>query len=218
MLGGIHAFIRHIDIIPNHLTLPKDMFIAAAFEQPLQVRNDPMPCRYLLIRKKNAETFPHTVYHGTNINAIRSILLDGLVVPGTIASSGKRVNPPDNHAAREIEYFGVPDFATAIFVSPSIHYSSYRTYATPFSDGKQQMIPVLECSVKSGSYTTFGKTIARYAYQPGDDCNAIEWRVTDPANVEINAVLFITELKSIAESKMTRLATNSPPSNGCIIS
>jgi ankyrin repeat protein len=217
MLGGIHAFIRHIDIIPNHLTLPLDMFIAAAHGQPLRSRSDPVPCTCLLLREQNTHTFPNRAYHGTNINAVRSILIDGLVVPGTVTSSGKRINPPPNHIARDVKALDMPDFAAAIFLSPSIHYSSHRAYAIPFSNGNQQLIPVLECSVKHGSYDTARSTVREYVTHPGDDPTTIEWRVKDPANVEINAVLFITTIDSIAESKTARLGTNTSSSNQCII-
>jgi hypothetical protein len=83
--------------------------------------------------------------------------------------------------------------AAAIFLSPSIHYSSEPEFATPFSDGDRQLIPVLECSVKRGSYDTYSCTVPRYTARPGEDMNAIDWRVKDPANIEINAVLFITK-------------------------
>ncbi len=217
MINGVYAFVHHVDIIPNHLTLPADVFIAAALGQPLISRNNPVPCRCLVLRERNTRTFPRIAYHGTNINAVRSILLDGLVVPGTVVSSGIRVAPPTNHFAREDMHFNVPNFADAIFLSPSIHYSSDPTYATPFSDGDQQLIPVLECSVKRGSCDTFRCTVKGYVNYAGDDLNAIEWRVKDPTNIEINAVLFITKINSITDSKTARLTNINPSSNGCII-
>ena len=123
VFDGVHALVRHIDIIPGHLSLPSDMFLAAALDQPLISRNDPVPCKSLIIRSRDG-SFPNVAYHGTNIKVVRSILTDGLVVPGTMVSSGIRVNPPSNHFARDNTYFGVNNFAIAIFLSPSIHYSS----------------------------------------------------------------------------------------------
>jgi hypothetical protein len=207
MLDGIHVFIHHVDIIPSLLTLPPDMFLAAALGQPLKSRTNPVPCTCLSLREQDTRIFPFVAYHGTNINFVRSILLDGLVVPGTVVSCGKRINPPSNHFARETAYFGVHDFAAAIFLSPSIYYSSDPTYATTFSDGKRQLIPVLECSVKSGSYDTYPGTVGEYRNQPGDNMNALDWRVKDPANIEINAVLFITKIESIFLSTMARIST-----------
>jgi hypothetical protein len=209
MLGGTHAFIRHIDIIPKQLSLPADMIIAAALGQPLESRNNPVACTCLTLRKQDTSTFPHKAYHGTNIIAIQSILFDGFVVPGTVVSSGKRINPPTNHIARDVTAFSVPDFAAAIFLSPSVHYSSDPVYAISFSHGDQQLIPVLECSVKNKSYKTYPSTVSTYVKHPGDDMNAIEWRVEDPTNVEINAVLFITKIKSIDAARKERITTTS---------
>jgi hypothetical protein len=209
MIGSIHAFVRHIDIIPYRLTLPADMFIAAALDQPLQSRNHPVPCTYLILRDRDINAFPHVAYHGTSIEAVQSILADGLIIPGTVTASGKRINPPSNHIARDVTAFGVPNFAAAIFLSPSVHYSSDPTYAITFEDGDQQLIPVLECSVKSNSYDTNRCTVPNYKKQPDDDITAIEWRVKDPANVEINSILFITKNTSISASKATRIGKTS---------
>jgi ankyrin repeat protein len=200
MFGGIHAFIRHIDIIPNKLSLPPDIFIAAALGQPLTSRNTPMPCTCLVLGKRDTKSFPHVAYHGTNIEAVRSILADGLIIPGTITTSGKRINPPKNHIARDVQVFGVPDFAAAIFVSPSVYYSSNPTYARAFSYGGQQLIPVLECSVKRNGFSTNNCTVSSYNAHPSDDLKTIDWRVTDPTNVEVNSVLFIKKIDSIAAS------------------
>jgi hypothetical protein len=194
IIGGIHALIRHVEIIPNHLTLPADMFIAAALGQPLTERNDPVLCTCLLLRKRNTSTFPLIGYHGTNINAIHSILLDGLVVPGTVVSSGKRIQPPHNHITRNLRVFGVHDYSGAIFLSPSIHHSLDPAFTEIFSHGDQQLMPVLECSVKRDSYGTYPGTVPTYTAHPGDDMKALDWRLKDPANIEINAVLFIKKI------------------------
>ena len=80
-------------------------------------------------------------------------------------------------------------------------YSSDPAYAIPFSHGDQQLIPVLECSVKTNSYSTNRCTVTSYTPHPGDDINALEWQIENPADVEINAILLITKIKSIAVSK-----------------
>jgi hypothetical protein len=205
MINGIHAFIRHVDIIPTVLSLPPDLFIAAAFERPLTKRNNPVPCTCLLLRERNTDKFPLIAYHGTNINNIQSILLDGLVVPGTVVSCGKRIQPPINHITRKRTYLGVDDYATAIFLSPSIHYSLDPAFAVLFSACDQLLIPVLECSVKHNSYDAYRSAVAGYTARPGDDMNTIDWRVKDPANIEINAVLFIKKIDSTAVARMIRM-------------
>jgi hypothetical protein len=217
MLNGVHAFVHHVDIIPGLLTLPPDMFIAATLGQPLQSREKPVPCTCLFLRERDMRTFPLVAYHGTNIKVLRSILLDGLVVPGTVVSSGKRIQPPSYHIARKVSVEGVRDFAAAIFLSPSIHYSLDPTYAKPFSDGNRQLIPVLECSVKRNSFTTNKFTTPSYNAHPSDDLKTIEWRFKNPKNIEINSVLFITQINSIAESRMER-TTTIKPTDPCVIS
>jgi len=100
--------------------------------------------------------------------------------------------------------------------SPSIYYSSDPTYATPFFDENRQVIPVLECSVKSGSYDTYPGSVERYVNPSGEDTSALEWRIKDPPNIEINAVLFITKIDSIDASRMKRMATITQPDR-CVI-
>ncbi|CAF4947334.1 unnamed protein product, partial [Rotaria socialis] len=43
LIGSIHAFVLHFDIIPKQLTLPADVFIAATLEKPLISRDKPIP-------------------------------------------------------------------------------------------------------------------------------------------------------------------------------
>ena len=66
-IGGIHALIRHVEIIPKLLYLLPEMFIQAAVERPFQPRQTPVFCQYLKIRDPNPHVFPHMAYHGTSI-------------------------------------------------------------------------------------------------------------------------------------------------------
>lgn len=191
IVEGIHAFFRHVDIIPRFLNLPADMFLTGMTERPLITRNDPVPCKYLELRTHNATSFPLTVYHGTRFDVLPSILTDGLVAPGTIVANGTRVKPPAHHIPLYRNVDNILNFASAIFVSPSIYYSSNPIYATSFEYEGKRLLPVLECSVKAGSYTTHKGTVPRYTAHPTDDINAIEWRIDNPMDIEINAILFI---------------------------
>ena len=195
-IGGVHAFIRHIDVIPLALCLPPDMFIQAAINKPFRRRETPVHCQCLQILEHNTKVFPNIAYHGTSVNVIPSILMDGLVMPSTVVSSGIRVCPPTNHIARGVSAFGVADFSNGIFVSPSIHYCSDPAYAVTFSDGDRCLIAVLECSVKDKSFETFKSTVPGYVPHPDDDINKIEWRLTNPAAIEIISILFIPVIKS----------------------
>lgn len=210
MLDGIHAFVQHISVFPVILTLPADMIFAASFEKPLISRVKPVRCTCLVLQEHDAANFPDKAYHGTTIGVIRSILADGLVMPGTVVSQGKRISPPKNHIPRGRKAFGVDDFADAVFLSPSVHYSSDLTYAVPFSHDDQQLLPVLECSVPTKSYSVYRSTVLTYVARPGDDINAIEWRISDPEKVVINAVLFIPTVDSLTDVGRERMAKINP--------
>ncbi|CAF1276546.1 unnamed protein product [Rotaria sp. Silwood1] len=207
----IHAFIRHIDIIPSLLTLPPDMFIQVVVGKLFQTRNKPIFCQCLKIREHNKTVFPHIAYHGTNIKAIESILMDGLVMPSTVVSSGLRICPPTNHIARGTKAFGVDDFSNGIFITPSIHYCSDPAYAITFTHDDQRLIPVLECTVKNNSFQSFPSTVKTYVAHEGDDINAIEWRLTNTADIEIISVLLIPVITSktdTAKSRAKKLSDN----------
>ena len=210
LLDGIHAFVQHISVFPVLLTLPADMVFAASFEKPLISRVKPIKCTCLVLQEHDSTNFPDKGYHGTSIAVVRSILADGLVMPGTVVSLGKRISPPKNHIPRGRKAFGIDDFADAVFLSPSIHYSSDLTYAVPFSDNDQQLLPVLECSVPAKSYSVYKSTVSTYVAHPGDDINAIEWRLSDPQIVVINAILFIPTVNSLRDVGRERLAKINP--------
>jgi ankyrin repeat protein len=203
-IGGLHALIRHVEIIPQKLYLLPEMFIQGTLASPLQSIQHPVPCQYLKICDPDLENFPHTAYHGTSIHVIRSILMDGLVMANTVVSNGKRVCPPPNHISRGLEAFGIKDFANAIFVSPSLHYSSDPVYAVRFSYNDQSMIAVLECRIKDVKFGRFKSTVPAYTAKPGDDLNAIEWRLTNPAYIQITGVLFIPIIESIGKATKAR--------------
>jgi hypothetical protein len=77
--------------------LPADMVVAANFEQPLISREEPVKCTCLVLQDYNPIKFSEKAYHGTNITVVRSILVDGLVIPGTVVGVGKCVSPPTYH-------------------------------------------------------------------------------------------------------------------------
>ncbi|CAF3682849.1 unnamed protein product [Rotaria sp. Silwood1] len=199
----LHAFIRHFDIIPSQLTLPPDLFLHSTNGKLLYDRDIPVPCRCLKIRDHNKTVFPHIAYHGTDIKVIASILMDGLVMASTVVSSGYRVCPPPNHISRQVELFGIKDFANGIFVTPSIHYCSDPAYAVTFTHNDERLIVVLECAVKN-TFGRFPSTVPTYTAHEGDNLKEIEWRLTNTADIEILSVLFIPVIKSKEEEAKLR--------------
>ncbi|CAF5055738.1 unnamed protein product [Rotaria sp. Silwood1] len=107
MIEGTHAFVRHIEIIPKYLILPPDMFIMGSPINCVIDRQHPVSCKALNIRHRDSVNFPHVAYHGTRIEVVHSILVDGFVVPGTVVSTGMRILPPPNHIPRGRKGFGV---------------------------------------------------------------------------------------------------------------
>lgn len=204
MIDGIHGFVRHIEIFPLQLTLPNDIFISKSLNKPLRRSERPVPCQRLQIREQDVKEFPHTAYHGTEIDVIRSILMDGFVMPSTVVSNGFRVCPPDNHIARGTSNFGIEDFANAIFISPSIHYCSDSVYAKTFQVGDEILIPIIECAVKKNRYGAFPSTVRGYKPHPTDDLEKIEWRLDNPGDIQITAILFIEKIKSRSQAAKYR--------------
>ncbi|CAF1172406.1 unnamed protein product [Didymodactylos carnosus] len=199
--NACYAIVQEIEIVPNELHLNADMFATGRLES----KNYKMiKCLCLKIKDRNEKHFSKTAYHGTTIQAIKSILTDGLVIPGTVTATGKRINPPNNHIARDMSAFNIPDFAGGIFVSPSIYYSSDPTYAIQFQFHDQLMVPVLEVGVRANSYTTFPSTVSDYNLQDDDDPQELEWRIANPMDTEIINLLFIPVTESISISKNKR--------------
>jgi hypothetical protein len=133
-------------------------------------------------------------YHGTVDSAIESIIRDSLVRPGTITTTGYLVNPPKHHIDRYKSVQDIPDFSGAIFLSPSLGYSSCSVYAQQASllDGKHCKT-VLECAVERESYVPLKNTTPAYKTAAFDPA-LIEWRVTDPLKIRIMAVLLICSI------------------------
>lgn len=204
LMGGVHAFVRHIDIIPSLLSLPADMFIQNALGKPLTERKTPIPCLCLKVRERDASVFPHIAYHGTKLQLVKSILMDGFVMPSTVVSSGLRVCPPSCHIARGKAAFGIEDFANGIFLSPSVYYCSDPCYAVTFTHNDERLLPVLECAVKDGYFTVHKCTVKSYTAQENEDLSKMEWRFTNPAAIEILSVLFIPVMESRKDAAKTR--------------
>ena len=203
-IGSRHVLIRQVEIIPDRLYLLPGMFFRFASGKLFESRQSPVPCLFLKIHDPDSKNFPHVAYHGTSIGVIRSILMDGLVMANTVVSSGFRVCPPDNHIARGVKAFKIEDFANAIFVSPSIHYCSDPVYAVTFTHNDQSKIAVLECRVKKDAFQAFPSTVPTYKAKPGDNIEAIEWRITCPASIQITGILFIPIISSITKAAKDR--------------
>jgi hypothetical protein len=133
-------------------------------------------------------------WHGTRVENIQSILRSGLLAPATITNSGFIVKIPPGHIPKGILVDDVPDFPTAVFMSPYLSYASHAVYSQPFTcdfgSGKKGYVPVLECRVKPKEFTYHKSTTPSFEISTEDD-SKMEMRAPNPANVVIYAVHFI---------------------------
>ena len=184
LADGIHGLFAWIAIIPHHLFLPLDLFFACSLSQPLISRADPVPCQCLQVRPHRPEIYPTIVYHGTLITNIRSILIDGLVLPETVISNGKFIQPPRDHIQLKVQCGQMDDYANGLFFSSNVFYSGRSGFAREFHSSAGLLVCILECSVKADSNTMSTAALPSSVY-------SAVFRLDNPSNVEINSVLFI---------------------------
>ena len=128
VLDDIHAFLRHVNIIPIHITSPADLFISATVGHSLKTPNNPI-CLTLL---------SHIDYHETNVNAIQSTLLNDLVLPDTLVSNEKHISPPSNHSACTLSNHHTFNGARTIFLNRKVYYGPNIPYPMSFTHSDQK--------------------------------------------------------------------------------
>lgn len=114
-------------------------------------------------------------WHGTNYSVLGSIVKEGLKAPGEISSLGE-IKPRDNHIARNVSVNEVDDWAKAVFVSPSIFYSSHRVYAKTIVSNENTWCVLVETRVRPSSFTSHKSTVKDYQFKEGEPKN-VEYRV-----------------------------------------
>ena len=96
-------------------------------------------------------------WHGTQFKHIESILANGLLPAGT-----KGIKPPDNHFKLGETFFGIKNWAAAIFLSPSILYSAHAAYSQRVMSNKEQWSILFKVYCHPGSYKSYDPTVLRY--------------------------------------------------------
>ena len=77
-----------------------------------------------------------TAWHGTQYDHLQSIIKNGLQSSGNTLPDGSTITTGKGHFELGKTYFGVDDWARAIFVSPSLRYAAHEAYAGRiFSEG-----------------------------------------------------------------------------------
>jgi len=139
-------------------------------------------------------------WHGTKLQYIASILKNGLKEAGSLLKDEGEITPQEGHIPHGERVNDVDDWANAIFVSPSVFYSTHPIYAERIKSifyGKTWAV-LVETRLRPGSYGSYHTTTYRKIV-PGEP-QLVEYRVksVDPLNskrrnIHVIAVTFILE-------------------------
>jgi hypothetical protein len=88
-----------------------------------------------------------TVYHGTSVKSIASIIHHGLLAPGSRTSSTSRVETKNGS-------MGTRDGESVIYTTPSIQYAAKPSYSRVVKYDGQYYQVALQLSQRPGSYRT----------------------------------------------------------------
>ena len=102
-----------------------------------------------------------TAWHGTRYKYLESIIQKGLLPAG---ASG--IKPAKGHYSLDEEHFGIPNWAAAIFLSPSILYAAHACYSDRIFSESQQWCVLVKAYCKPGSYKSYDPTV--FSYKPMD--------------------------------------------------
>lgn len=124
-----------------------------------------------------------TCFHGTKCKNIESIMKHGLVPSGTtLPYNGARITPPSNHFQLGKTYFGIDNWAHAVFVSPSIRYASHECYSERVITGNSKWCVVMKVLLQPSSYQSYKGTVPLKLID-GEPDN-IEYRVSNSSKLD----------------------------------
>ncbi|KAJ7386820.1 hypothetical protein OS493_006850 [Desmophyllum pertusum] len=129
-------------------------------------------------------------WHGTRYRHLQSIIEKGLLPAG---SSG--ISPASGHFKLGEEHFGIPDWAAAIFVSPSILYAAHDAYSDRVFSDSQQWCVLVKAYCKPGTMKSYDPTVLAYKPMDGEP-KAPEYRV--PVNeADKNVILRVQSTRNV---------------------
>jgi len=131
-----------------------------------------------------------TCWHGTNFNALESIMELGLLIPGSPLKNRIRLESKLNHINRKTKYNKVKDWNKAIFVSPSIFYALNETYCERFNYNGEEWGILIETKVAPQSFSTNESTIINYQFLK-DEPKDIEYRINSEQNIMVISIVFV---------------------------
>ena len=86
-------------------------------------------------------------WHGTKFKYLESIALNGLLPSGYTIPGGREIKPRSRHYKMGRKYYDVENWASAVFVSPSLRYAAHPCYAERVFAEKALEKRVLWCVV-----------------------------------------------------------------------
>ena len=133
------------------------------------------------------------VWHGTKFQYLESIVEKGLKPSGTKISDDTIIEPPNGHIKLNTTFDGISNLAEAVFVSPSLIYSSLPAYAEIIKCKNKEYVCLIEGRVKKGSYTEHYSTTNRESI-PYDEPSRVEFRIIEEHLIDlfVTSVVFIS--------------------------
>ena len=113
-------------------------------------------------------------WHGTKFRFLESIIKNGLKPSGSTLADGTKVNVLPGHISLNATVSGIKNWAKAIFVSPSLFYSSDVVYAERInsfqdeSSSSNRWACLVEVRVKPKSFSKHNSTVVNYKNLPGE--------------------------------------------------
>ena len=110
-------------------------------------------------------------WHGTQYRHLQSILQRGLLPAGL-----RGITPPKGHTKLDKEVFDVPNWAAAIFVSPSILYASHEDYSQRVFSGGHRWCVLVKAYCKRENINSYDGTVTTYK-RKDDEPEKLVYRV-----------------------------------------
>ena len=124
------------------------------------------------------------IWHGTKYEYLESIVINGLKPSGSKLKNGTVLKPPKGHIPLGTKIDGIENWAGAVFVSPSILYSSHIAYSERILSEKKNWAVLVQGYVRPNCYTEHNSTVLSYAKREGEP-DKIEFRVPCPKDEKI---------------------------------
>ena len=142
-------------------------------------------------------------WHGTQYMHVDSILLHGLKCCGDKLPNGETNEPQAGHYELGKTYFGVDDWAKAVFVSPSVLYAAHACYAERVMSLGKTWAVLVGVLVRPSSYTSHDPAAQKRQEPVDNEPDAPEYRVaatvddkilriSSSSDVVVRSVLFIS--------------------------